>query len=189
MGQKGGDAIDVTKQSIDADAFEAMAMPIFASLYNFARWLTHNQHDAEDLVQETYLKALKGFGSFRAGGNFRAWMYGILRNTFLTSRTGLQAKMTDAVDIESEAAIAPVSSETPESVLLARAEQQTVQDALARLPVLYREVILLCDMEEMSYQQIAETIGIPIGTVMSRLSRARKGLRELMAQPAAGAIK
>ena len=164
-------------------------MPLFASIYNFAHWLTQNQEEAEDLVQETYLRALKGFKSFQPGTNFRAWMYRILRNTFLTSRTGLDAKMTEPLDFEEDAAMLPAAAETPESMLLAGADRQLVQDALERLPVQFREVILLCDMEEMSYREIAETLGIPTGTVMSRLSRARKALRELIAMPARGASR
>jgi len=152
-------------------------MPLFASLYNMAHWLTQNQQEAEDLVQETYLKALKGFDSFQPGTNFRAWMYRILRNTFLTSRAGLSARMTVPLDLDEEAAAVP---DTPESILLAEADQQLVREALDHLPVPYREVILLCDMEEMSYQEIAEAIGIPIGTVMSRLSRARQAMREFI---------
>src|SRR5215813_12188071 len=77
-------------------------MPMFDSLYNFAHWLTHNREEAEDLVQETYLRALKGFVSFQRGTNFRAWMYRILRNTFLTSRSGLSVKMTVPLDREEE---------------------------------------------------------------------------------------
>ena len=162
---------------------------MFASLYNLAQWLTGNREEAEDLVQETYLKAFKGFGAFQQGTNLRAWMYRILRNTFLTSRTGLSAKMTAPLDLEEDPAALPVTSDTPESVLLARADQQAVQDALEQLPVQFREVILLCDMEEMSYLEIAETLGIPIGTVMSRLSRARKSMRELLAAKVHGASK
>jgi RNA polymerase sigma-70 factor, ECF subfamily len=179
----------VTDRRTNAESFETQAMPLFASLYNFAHWLTQNREEAEDLVQETYLKALKGFASFQQGSNFRAWMYRILRNTFLTSRTGLSVKMTEPLDFEEDPAALPVTSDTPESVLLARADQQAVQDALQRLPVHFREVILLCDLEEMSYQEIAETIGIPIGTVMSRLSRARKSMRELLATRVRGASK
>jgi len=153
---------------------------MFTSLYNLAHWLTQNPQEAEDLLQETYLKALKGFGSFQPGTNFRSWIYRILRNTFLTSRSGLNAKMTEPLDWE-EGSSMPIEADTPETLLLARADRQLVQDALERLPVPFREVILLCDMEEMGYQEIAESLGIPIGTVMSRLSRARKTLRELIA--------
>jgi RNA polymerase sigma-70 factor (ECF subfamily) len=177
----------VTDRRTDTESFEAQAMPLFASLYNLAHWLTQNREEAEDLVQETYLKALKGFASFQQGTNLRAWMYRILRNTFLTSRTGLRAKLTEPLDLDEDPAAVPVTADTPESVLLARVDRQTVQDALERLPVRFREVILLCDMEEMSYQEIAEALGIPIGTVMSRLSRARKSMRELLAAQTQGA--
>ena len=174
-------------RSTDAESFETLAMPMFASLYNFAHWLTHNREEAEDLVQEAYLKALKGFASFQQGTNFRAWMYRILRNTFLTSRSGLSMKMTVPLYREEDAVGSP--TDTPEAALLARADQQMLQSALERLPVHFREVILLCDVEEMSYQEIAEIIGIPIGTVMSRLSRARRSMRELLAEKMRGASK
>jgi RNA polymerase sigma-70 factor, ECF subfamily len=177
----------VTDRRSDADSFEMLAMPMFASLYNFAHWLTHNREEAEDLVQETYMKALKGFGSFEPGTNFRAWMYRILRNTFLTSRSGLSVKMTVPLDREEDAMGRP--ADTPEAVLLARADQQMIQSALERLPVQFREVIVLCDIEEMSYHEIAEIVGIPIGTVMSRLSRARQSMRELLADKLRGAAK
>jgi RNA polymerase sigma-70 factor (ECF subfamily) len=179
----------VTDRRANAENFETLAMPIFASLYNFAHWLTQNREEAEDLVQETYLKALKGFVAFQQGSNFRAWMFRILRNTFLTSRSGLSAKMTVPLDLEEDSAALPVASETPESLLLARADQKAVEAALERLPAPFREIILLCDMEEMSYQEIAETLDIPAGTVMSRLSRARKALRELLAAELQGAAK
>lgn len=162
-------------------------MPLFASLYNFAHWLAQDRDEAEDLVQETYMKALKGFGSFRPGTNFRAWMYRILRNTFLTSRTGLKVSATVALDVEEDEAILPVTAETPETVLLERADQQMIQTALEQVPVHFREVILLCDLEEMSYQEIADTLGVPIGTVMSRLSRGRKAMRELLSARVKGA--
>jgi RNA polymerase sigma-70 factor (ECF subfamily) len=177
----------VIDRRTDAESFETLAMPLFASMYNFAHWLTHNREEAEDLVQETYLKALKGFGSFQRGTNFRAWMYRILRNTFLTSRSGLSVKMTVPLDREEDAVEPP--ADTPETVLLARADQQMVQSALELLPVQFREVILLCDIEEMSYQEIAEILGIPMGTVMSRLSRARQSLRELLAEKLRGTTK
>jgi RNA polymerase sigma-70 factor (ECF subfamily) len=160
---------------------------MFASLYNFAHWLTQDREEAEDLVQETYLKALKGFGSFRQGSNLRAWMYRILRNTFLTSRTGLSLKMTEPLDREQDVPEQAATYETPESLLLTEASQQAVRDALEQLPLHFREVILLCDMEEMSYQEIAETLAIPIGTVMSRLSRARKSMREILKSNVHGA--
>lgn len=162
----------------NADTFAALALPLLAPLYNFAHWLTSNREEAEDLVQETYVKALKGFSSFTPGTNFRAWIYRILRNAFLTSRTGLKANVS--LDDEENAVDEPAAVGDPESLLLARLDQAQVRNALEQLPVQQREIILLCDMEEMSYKEIAETFGIPIGTVMSRLSRARGALRELL---------
>jgi RNA polymerase sigma-70 factor (ECF subfamily) len=163
---------------MEPEFFEQMAMPLFDQLYNFAHWLTGAQADAEDLVQETYARALKGFGSFAAGTDLRAWMYRILRNTFLTSRSGLAAKRTTAIEDDAEL----VSPElTPELLLLREEGKATVLSALAALPVDSREVLLLFEMEEMSYREIAEVLGVPIGTVMSRLSRARKIMRQVLA--------
>ena len=167
---------------MDPEFFEQLAMPLFDSLYNFAHWLTGNRVDAEDLVQETYAKALKGFKSFQDGTNLRAWMFRILRNTFLTSRTGLMARNTLFFEEESEEAeIRSAQVVTPESVLLRNENQQMILDALAAVPVHYREIILLCEVEELSYREIAEVLSLPIGTVMSRLSRARNSLRQMLA--------
>jgi RNA polymerase sigma-70 factor (ECF subfamily) len=150
-------------------------MPLFDRLYNLAHWLTQNREEAEDLTQETYAKAVKGFSSFQPGTNFRAWMYRILRNTFLTSRTGL--KSFESIE-ETEDDSAAVVEHTPESILLQRLDEELVQRAIDELPVLYREALLLYEGEEMSYQEISTALGIPIGTVMSRLSRARRALRD-----------
>jgi RNA polymerase sigma-70 factor (ECF subfamily) len=161
--------------------FERLAMPLFESLYNFARWLAHDQAEAEDLVQEAFTKALRGFSSFAPGTDFRAWMFRILRNTFLTSRTGLRAKLTVSLESEEEEAVA-VTWETPESLALASATREALQAALERLPLGYREVILLCDVEGMRYKEISEVLSIPIGTVMSRVARGRKLLRQMLAE-------
>lgn len=169
----------------NADAFAALALPLLAQLYNFAHWLTGSREEAEDLVQESYLKALKGFSSFTPGTNFRAWMYRILRNTFLTSRTGL--KTTVSLDDDDNETPEPETAENPESLLLARMDQEEIRLALGRLAVPQREIILLSDVEELSYREIAEALGLPIGTVMSRLSRARRSLRELLTSRAQGA--
>jgi RNA polymerase sigma-70 factor, ECF subfamily len=160
--------------------FERLAMPLFDSLYNFARWLAQDATEAEDLVQETFRKALQGFSSFAPGTDFRAWIFRILRNTFLTSRTGLRAKLTTELDPEDEATI-PVTWETPESLALASSTREALQSALDSLPVLYREVVLLCDVEEMKYQEIAQVLSVPVGTVMSRIARGRKLLRQMLA--------
>src|ERR1700726_3873236 len=99
--------------------FEALAMPLFGSLYNFARWLVHNSNDAEDLVQESYLKALRSFASFQRGTNFRAWIFQILRNTFLSSCSTLDRRMTVALDSEEDSPPGlTATSATPESLLM-----------------------------------------------------------------------
>ena len=170
--------MEVPEQPLLATTFEQLAMPLFDQLYNFARWLTQDTVEAEDLVQETYTKALRGFSSFQTGTNFRAWMYRILRNSFLSSRTGLKTMV--AIDGEADETLLPAESTTPESTLIAQADRRMVQEALTELPVPLREILLLCEVEEMSYQEIAETLAIPIGTVMSRLYRARKALRDLL---------
>lgn len=176
-------SLRVSADRLSNEGFEELAMPLFDSLFNFAGWLSGNSQEAEDLVQETYLKALKGFASFQPGTNFRAWIFRILRNTFLTSRSGLQATRTVPLDDESEEAPAvAVTTATPESLLLGRASSEEIQLAMDKLPVTYREVLLLCDVEEMSYQDISETVSIPIGTVMSRLSRARRAMREALSE-------
>ena len=151
-------------------------MPLFDRLYNFAQWLTQNRDEAEDLVQETYVKALKGFSSFELGTNFKAWIFRILRNTFLNSRTGLKAA-TVQLDLQDDDPALPVENETPETILIDRTSERIMQEAIAELPVPFREILLLCEVEEMSYQEIAATLAIPMGTVMSRLSRARRALR------------
>jgi RNA polymerase sigma-70 factor (ECF subfamily) len=170
------------EESLPSESFEKLAMPHFDRLYNFACWLTHDRHEAEDLVQETYAKALKGFSSFHPGTNFRAWIYKILRNAFLTSRSGLKATANVPLDLDSEEDAFPTEKETPESILLQRSDSQLVQHALEGLPVAYREILLLCEVEEMSYLEISATLAIPMGTVMSRLSRARKALRGSLQQ-------
>jgi RNA polymerase sigma-70 factor (ECF subfamily) len=174
--------LDAQSDDAQSDSFEALAMPLFDQLYNFAHWLTQNRDEAEDLVQETYAKALKGFSSFQLGTNFRAWIYRILRNTFLTSRTGLRATMTVSLDSEEEGDGLAIEDATPETILLDRSSHELLQSAIEELPVHAREILLLCDVEEMSYQEISETLSLPIGTVMSRLSRARKALRARLRQ-------
>ena len=156
--------------------FEELAMPLFNSLYNFARWLVHNSNDAEDLVQETYLKALRSFASLQSGTNFR--IFRILENTFLSSCSTLERRMTDAMVSDEDFPVLPASSVTPESLLIDRSGNDAVRCAIAQLPVIFREVILLCDVEDASYREIGEILSIPIGTVMSRLARARKAVRE-----------
>jgi RNA polymerase sigma-70 factor (ECF subfamily) len=157
-------------------SFEELALPLLDSLFRYARWLTRNPSEAEDLVQEAYLKALKGFDGFTPGSNIRAWMFRIVRNTFLTSRSGLRALPPVSLDEEPQLEIA--DGATPESHFLERANMEALRRAIEDLPVEFREVLLLSDVEEMSYKEIAETLSVPIGTVTSRLVRARQKIRK-----------
>jgi len=178
FGSQGMALLGAPSSQVDL-SFEDLAMPLLDSLHNFARWITRDPKDAEDLVQETYLKALRGFASFQPGTNFRAWMFRILKNTFLSSRSRLDQRMTVAMDSEEEARSGlVVENETPETILMKRSDSGLLQNAIENLPVHHREVLLLCEVEEMSYREIAEILSIPAGTVMSRLSRARKTVRD-----------
>src|ERR1700688_3472758 len=136
--------------------FEELAMPLFDSLYNFAAWLVHNKSNAEDLVQETYLKALRNFASFQPGTNFRAWMFRILKNTFLSSSSTLDRRMTVEIDSEEEVPVLPATSATPESLLIDRFQEDGVRNAIDQLPIIFREVLLLSDVEDASYREISE---------------------------------
>jgi RNA polymerase sigma-70 factor (ECF subfamily) len=156
--------------------FEKLAVPLLDGLYNFACWLCGNTDEARDLTQEALLKALRGFSSFKEGTNFRAWLYRILRNTFLTSRTGLERRNTQQED-EDGFQESAISAETPELALIRQADTELVQKAIAQLAPAWREVVLLADLEEMKYKEIAETLDIPMGTVMSRLARARQQVK------------
>jgi RNA polymerase sigma-70 factor (ECF subfamily) len=176
----------VRETSPQTPTFEDLALPLLPSLYNVAFWLSRNPVDAEDLVQETFLKALRGFATFEAGSNFKAWIFRILRNTYLTSRTGLAAMRTVALEdelrdrSESAGSLYPegaIDRETPEINLLRLSDRAALHAAMEKLPPALLEVILLCDVEEMKYREIATVLEIPIGTVMSRIARARGALR------------
>ena len=158
--------------------FEELALPLLDSVYNFAYWLVQDRADAEDLVQETYLKALRGFTSFHPGSNFRAWIFQILKNTFLSARARTQRREIVTFGSEDVLAELPASSDSLESILFDRSRLEVIQKAIEQLPLIFREVLLLCDVEEASYREVAEVLSIPIGTVMSRLARARKAVRE-----------
>lgn len=166
--------------SSQPQSFEDLAVPLLPALYNVARWLTRDPTEAEDLVQETILKALRGFAGFEPGSNFKAWIFRILRNGYLNSRTGLAATRTTALDQELESDRLPeatIDRSTPELNLLQLSDRNQIEQAMHSLPAPLLEVILLCDVEEMKYREIAVVLDIPIGTVMSRIARARATLR------------
>lgn len=166
-----------TNRSAD---FEQLALPLFASLYNHAFWLTRNQAEAEDLVQETFSKSLRAFDSFQPGTNFKAWIFRILRNTFLTTRTGIAASRTSFLEDHPTAIDSATTESTPEDNLIRLNNQATLHAALEQLQPQLREALLLCDVEEIKYKDIAAILDVPIGTVMSRISRARSTLRQIL---------
>jgi RNA polymerase sigma factor (sigma-70 family) len=160
--------------------FEQLALPLLPSLYSHAFWLSRDQSEAEDLVQETLTKSLRAFSSFEPGTNFKAWIFRILRNTFLTSRTGIASSRTVFLEDHPDLLDIADASPTPEDHLLRLDNQAAVNEALDRLQPALREVLLLCDVEELKYKDIALVLDVPIGTVMSRVSRARRTLYQLL---------
>jgi RNA polymerase sigma-70 factor (ECF subfamily) len=158
--------------------FEEATLPHLAAAYNLARWLTRNGLDAEDLVQDAYLRALKAFDGFR-GGDGRAWLLTIVRNTCYTwLKENRVQELATAFDEEIHAT--EHGSTDPEALLLRSADKQSLNEALEKLPLEFREVIVLRELEGLSYKEIAELAGIPVGTVMSRLARARERLQQLL---------
>lgn len=168
--------------------FELLALPHLDAAYNLARWLAGNSADAEDVVQDAYLRAYRYFDAFK-GGNFRVWMLTIVRNAFVTwvreNRSGRMVFVPDtplAETADSDEAMWGTSPRDPEALLLERIDSQTLTRLMEQLPAEYREVLLLREVEDLSYKEIAEVTATPIGTVMSRLSRARLALRRLWLQ-------
>jgi|HubBroStandDraft_4_1064222.scaffolds.fasta_scaffold07292_6 RNA polymerase sigma factor (sigma-70 family) len=165
-------------------AFPELAMPLFGSLYNFAHWLTRNREDAEDLVQKTYVKA-RGFDAFQRGTNFRAWIFQILRNTCATSRSKRVPRKVVPLNSEEDLANVPSSSDSAELLLVRYSDLQSIRCAIEELPPIFQKVRLLCDVEEMLYQEIAHALSIPIGTVISRLARGRRAVRVALGKTSA----
>jgi RNA polymerase sigma-70 factor, ECF subfamily len=159
--------------------FELLAMPHLDAAFNFARWLTGNTTDAEDVVQDAYLRAFRYFDAFR-GDNFRVWLLTIVRNSFLDwlkdNRTGRQ--LFQPVPEETDWADPAPSAE---AMLLEQADSETLGTLMAQLPAEYREILILREIEDLTYKDIAAVASIPTGTVMSRLSRARLALRKAWA--------
>jgi RNA polymerase sigma-70 factor (ECF subfamily) len=161
--------------------FEQAVMPHFDAAYNLARWLTRSAEDADDMVQESYLRAFTFFEGFR-GGDARWWLFSIVRNTCYTWLRKNRAQELMEFD---EAQHSPASNAlNPEDLQLRRADRETLREALEKLPAEFREVLVLREIEDLAYKDIAEVTGLPLGTVMSRLSRARRRLQELLAVPA-----
>jgi len=160
--------------------FQDLAVPLLGSLYNHAQWLVRDPVEAEDLVQETLTKALRAFDSFEPGTNFKAWIYRILRNTFLTSRTAIANARTVYLEDHPDVLEVAEPGLTPEAEVIKLNDLAALRTALEQLAPHLREVILLCDLEELKYREIAAVLDVPIGTVMSRLARARQNLRQIL---------
>jgi len=162
----------------DLPNFEQAVLPHLDSAYNLARWLTRNQHDADDVVQEAFLRAFRFFPGFR-GGDARAWLMRIVRNTCFT---WLHANrpLQDASEFDENLFPPDTPVPNPEDILLQNDNGTLMRKALEKLPPNFREVIILRELEGMSYREIAEITGMPAGTVMSSLSRARDRLRHVL---------
>ena len=166
--------------------FETAALPHLDAAYNLARWLLRDDHSAQDAVQEAYLRAFRFFEHLR-GEDARPWLLGIVRNTCYTllqkrRQTGEHVEFDEERDTDLiEATVR--REDNPERLLLSRLESARLDQAIERLAPRFREVIVLRELEELSYQEIAQMVEVPLGTVMSRLSRARALLREMLERP------
>ena len=165
--------------------FELLALPHLDAAYNLARWLAGNPTDAEDVVQDAYLRAYRYFDAFQ-GGNFRVWLLTIVRNAFITwvkeNRSGRMVFVPDtplAETADHEEIAWGSKPRDPEALLMDSIDSQTLNRLMEKLPSEYREVLLLREVEDLAYKEIADVTGVPMGTVMSRLSRARLALRKL----------
>lgn len=155
--------------------FEEISLPHLGAAYNLARWLLRNDADAEDVVQEAYLRAFKFFGGYR-GGDSRTWLLTIVRRTCYTWLQKNRAReLTESIDDAPDAVAIDCSD--PELILLQAADTRMVREALSALPLEFREILVMRELEQMSYKEIALVADLPLGTVMSRLARGRKRLQ------------
>ena len=159
--------------------FEQAVLPHLPAAYNLARWLTRDDHDAEDVVQEAYLRAYRSFDRFRGGADGRAWLLAVVRNTCFTWLK--QNRAHELAAPFDEALHSPESDTGPERRLLQQASADLLREALGELPAEFREVLVLRELEGLSYKEIAAVADVPLGTVMSRLTRARARLQQRLA--------
>lgn len=175
--------------------FEREMLPHLDAAYNLAHWILKGSDDAQDVTQEAFLRAFQYFDSFR-GENAKAWLLSIVRNscnTWLRTRPKMESMSADEEghsNPEHERALAAAGSDLPrpDERLMQQADRQRLNESLQSLPTGYREVLVLRELEELSYKQISDIVGVPIGTVMSRLSRARALLLGVLARPAADVV-
>jgi RNA polymerase sigma-70 factor (ECF subfamily) len=170
----------MSTQKNQLSLYEEALLPHLGAAYNLARWIMGNDQDAEDMVQEAYLRAYQYFGSYQ-GGNSRSWLLTIVRNTCYTwLRQNRSQELS--LDLEDEIFTSDSEALDPESLFQHSLDHQLVRRALEKLPVEYRELIVLRELEGMAYKEIALMTKIPIGTVMSRLARGRQRLKDCLAQ-------
>lgn len=169
--------IRLSRQNCSRD-FEQDALPHLNSAYNLAQWLTRNDQDAEDIVQEAYLRAFKFYDGFR-GGDARPWLLTIVRNVYYT--WAQQNPVGRLADFDEDLASVDPCFANPEEVLIRNSSGVLLRRALETLPARFREVLILRELDGMSYKQISSVAGVPTGTIMSRLSRARASLRQSVA--------
>lgn len=165
-------------QQTNSLSFEEAVLPHLDAAYNLARWLTRNAQAAEDVVQEAYLRAFRFFDGYQ-GGNTRSWLLTIVRNTCYTWLHQNRAQLPATV-LEEELHAGTPESQSPETLELRNADRQLLHQALEELPPVSREVLVLSELEDLTYKEIADVLGVPVGTVISRLARARHRLRELV---------
>jgi len=160
--------------------FEQAILPHMDAAYNLARWLARNEQDAQDVVQESYLRAFRFFGGYR-GGSSRAWLLKIVRNTFYTwAQQNRMQQLSQPFDEQLHAVESDDAS--PDTVLVKKADSQLVRRVLEELPIEFRETLVMRELEGMSYKEIADIADIPLGTVMSRLARGRKELQKRLTE-------
>jgi RNA polymerase sigma-70 factor, ECF subfamily len=167
----------VNSNPVIAKSFEDVVLPHLDAAYRLARWLVGNEHDAEDVVQDASLRAFRYFRTF-SGGNGRAWFLSIVRNLCFSWHGRGPAPSTDVFDEEHHSSTLP--SMDPESLLLQAADVQLIKHTLSNLPHRFREMLVLRELEGLSYQELADVLGVPMGTVMSGLSRARQAFRRAL---------
>lgn len=169
----------MSKEGNNLDQFEQAILPHLDAAYDLARWIMNNDQDAEDMVQEACLRAFQYFVGFQ-GGSSRAWLLTIVRNTCYTWLQQNRAQVL-AVELDDELYDSDMEVANPEAALQLHSSHHQLHSALEKLPVEFRELIVLRELEEFSYKEIAGIAGIPMGTVMSRLARARQQLRRQLA--------
>lgn len=162
-----------------ASKMELLLLPHLDAAYNLARWLMRNEQDAKDIVQESYIRAFKFFDTWKGEVDAKPWLLKIVRNCCYTSLKKGQSRQ-DVLEYDDEVHGGQPESDDPETLLLQKLDHAQAKSALERLSIVFREALILSEVEGLSYKEIAEVMGIPAGTVMSRISRARAKLKDLM---------